>query len=131
MPRTARFLASLGTTRSYFRNALLMPAELAALLLLAGCGNSSAPGAVLSDSRAAGDPVQIKILSNRADLVSGGDVLVEILTSSSAPALRVGLDGRDVSADFARRPNGRYMGFVSGPLGGTAADRHRVTREKS
>ena len=44
--------------------------------------------------------VEIKVLSNRADLVSGGDALVEIVLPGSAAAteLRVYVDGRDVSS---------------------------------
>lgn len=59
---------------------------------------------------------EIKVLSNRADLISGGDVLVEIKwrSVSHAKAAQIKLDGVDVKSAFATRPNGRYMGLVTG-----------------
>src|SRR5689334_21798546 len=59
---------------------------------------------------------QISVLSNRADLISGGDALVEIkLPQGIKPSLaRVYLDDADVTASFATRSNGRYMGLVTG-----------------
>ena len=84
-------------------------------VLLAACGNSSAP-LVPGTPGAAASALQIKSLSNRADLLSGGDALIEILLPAGikVEALRVDLDGRDVSAAFALRPNGRVMGLVTG-----------------
>ena len=60
--------------------------------------------------------IQIKTLSNRADLISGGDALVEVvLPPRTRPSkVRVDVDGRDVTGAFAVRPNGRYMGVVTG-----------------
>src|SRR5438552_6566338 len=57
----------------------------------------------------------IKVLSNRADLVSGGDALVEIVLPAGVDptSVRVDVDGRDVTAAFAVRPNGRYMGLIT------------------
>ena len=55
-------------------------------------------------------PVEIRVLSNRADLVSGGDALVEI----TPPARTVTLNGADVTSQFAVRPNGRYQGVLTG-----------------
>ena len=70
---------------------------------------------------AAAPTPQISVLSNRADLISGGDALVEIkLPQGIKPSLaRVALDGVDVTASFAMRPNGRYMGLVAGLRDGT------------
>ena len=59
-------------------------------------------------------PVEIKVLSNRADLVSGGDALVEVVLPPGAPAAMVDVDGRDVTAAFARRADGRFVGLVTG-----------------
>jgi len=60
--------------------------------------------------------IQIRTLSNRADLVSGGDALVEIVLSKPklANALRVQLNGRDVTRSFAVRASGRIPGLVTG-----------------
>lgn len=63
----------------------------------------------------AGSSLEIVVLSNRADLISGGDALVEVLPSSAdSSKIRVDVDGRDVTSAFARRPNGRFMGLVTG-----------------
>jgi len=61
-------------------------------------------------------PVVVNVLSNRADLVSGGDALVEVvLPAGTDPAsVRVDDDGRDVTSAFALRPDGRYYGLVTG-----------------
>lgn len=73
------------------------------------------PAATASSPLAAAAP-EIVVLSNRADLVSGGDALVEVRLPDGTDAgdVRVLLDGRDVTHEFALRPNGRYMGLVTG-----------------
>src|SRR5438046_7884333 len=64
----------------------------------------------------AGAAPQISVLSNRADLISGGDALVEIKWDAlaDANAARIDVDGIDVKRAFATRANGRYMGLVTG-----------------
>jgi hypothetical protein len=59
---------------------------------------------------------EIKVLSNRADLISGGDALVEVvLPDGTDPATVVmDLDGMNVTGQFAQRANGRYMGRLTG-----------------
>ena len=95
----------------------------AASLQLVACGDSSklglaseVPGASLTGSATA---PSLKVLSNRADLISGGDALIEVLppANGSAPDLAglvVSLNGVDVSSQFARRANGRVMAQLSG-----------------
>ena len=63
-----------------------------------------------------GEVVRIEVVSNRADLVSGGDALVEVVlpSAASAESLRVDVDGRDVSEAFAVRADGRLLGLVEG-----------------
>jgi len=58
----------------------------------------------------------IRTLSNRADLVSGGDALVEIARSDggTVSGLTVSVNGSDAGAEFTERPNGRIQGLVSG-----------------
>lgn len=68
---------------------------LAALLAVAPTTGSAAP--------ADRGRVTIQVLSNRADLVSGGDVLVRVTAPRRAGRLRVTLDGRDVSRKFRTR----------------------------
>src|SRR4051794_6847366 len=67
-------------------------------------------------SSAAPAPIQIRTLSNRADLVSDGNALVGITLPRrvSARGLKVTVDGRDVSPAFARRSDGRIEGLVDG-----------------
>ena len=74
-----------------------------------------AAGSAGTAAAAAGEP-EIRVLSNRADLISGGDALVEIVlpAGTDASRVRVTAGGRDVTAAFAVRPNGRYMGLVEG-----------------
>src|SRR4030095_11627458 len=59
---------------------------------------------------------EIVVLSNRADLISGGDALVEIKwpAGTNLAAATVSLNGANVKSAFAMRPNGRYMGVVTG-----------------
>jgi hypothetical protein len=80
-----------------------------ALIALVGAGS-----AVAAVPRGA-DP-EIHVLSNRADLVSGGSALVHVdLPPDADPAaMRVDVDGRDVTGAFPRRPDGRHMGLVTG-----------------
>ena len=77
----------------------------ATTLMLAGCGD---------DYEA--DPVQIRATSNRADMVSGGDVTLEIAlpAGGSTESLRVDVGGRDVSAAFRLQASGTYKGVVTG-----------------
>ena len=58
----------------------------------------------------------IKVLSNRADLISGGDALIEV---TLAPGLdtadvAIAVGPRNVTSSFALRSNGRYVGRVTG-----------------
>jgi hypothetical protein len=59
---------------------------------------------------------EILVLSNRADLISGGDALIEIRwpAGASASSETVTLNGMPVTPGFAVRTNGRYMGLVTG-----------------
>src|SRR6185295_4987950 len=60
--------------------------------------------------------LEIRALSNRADLVSGGDVLVEIVLPRHAQPrdVQVELNGRDIRHEFAVRADGRFLGLVKG-----------------
>jgi len=76
-------------------------------------------GLTVSLSSAAGAVTEIKVLSNRADLISGGDALIEIVPSpATSPTITAG--AANVTSSFALRSNGRYMGVVTGlPVGVT------------
>jgi hypothetical protein len=107
---------------------------LSTALAVAACGGStgsssaSAPAASPASQaatpsarqppRGASGPIELKTLSNRADLVSGGDALVELVMPMPAVphSLRVKLNGQDVSDAFAPRPTagGRVLGLLTG-----------------
>ena len=86
--------------------------------VVAGCGGGSEQAAVEAKKAGNGNLTQIKVLSNRADLLSGGDALVEIVLppnhKDSFATLRVELNGDDVTNEFAVRDDGRITGLVSG-----------------
>ena len=90
----------------YLRGAVL--ALLVAALGTAAAGTASAAGA--------GGAAVIRVLSNRADLVSGGDALVQVVPpkGTNASRIRVALEGRDVTSAFGVRADGRYTGVVQG-----------------
>ena len=73
---------------------------------------------------------EIKILSNRADLISGGDALVEIILPEKAKAtvdqIRVDVDGQDVTSAFALRADGRFYGLVTSLANGENTLRVKV-----
>lgn len=65
-------------------------------------------------------PLVVEVLSNRADLVSGGDALVAVrLPRGVRPRdVTVTVGDRDVTQRFAVRRDGRYLGLVTGmPVG--------------
>ena len=76
--------------------------------VLAACAGS--PGSRFDSG------LEIKVLSNRADLVSGGDALVAVVVPKAATAtdLHVDVDGRDVSSSFTPDASGRIVGLVTG-----------------
>lgn len=86
---------------------------LALALALGACGvqYESTP----SGSAATGG-LQVKVLSNRADLVSGGDALVEIVAPVGADVTEAAVDddGRDVTSAFALDGDARFKGLVTG-----------------
>ena len=91
-------------------------AALAVVLALTACSETPSPSQSGFAAKASGDPVQILVLSNRADILSGGDTLVEVLIPATADAskLKLDVDGRDVTDQVQLRDNGRIMGVVSG-----------------
>jgi hypothetical protein len=86
--------------------------------MFSACGDNGRPGpAQQPDAPPAGTAppaLQIKTLSNRADMISGGDVLVEIIlpAGSTDTTLHVTAGIRDVSSSFVRRAGGRIIGLI-------------------
>ncbi len=87
------------------------PAALAAVLSLVAWLAAS-----VAQAAAGSSDLRIDVVSNRADVISGGDALVAVHLPAGVKAskVKVTLDGRDVTADFAMRPNGRYQGLITG-----------------
>ena len=81
-----------------------------AAALLAGAFSS------VGSAQAATSPMQIEVLSNRADLVSDGEALVRIdlPAGTSDAGLTVTLGGQDVTNDFTLHQPGQVTGLVSG-----------------
>ncbi len=106
------------------KKASIALASAAFTALLAGCGGGGGGRDLpVAPAPAPADPaVQLSVLGNRADLVSGGQALVEMTIppgSSTAPgAVKMLLNGQDVSSAFAVRANGRTMGLVEGLVDG-------------
>jgi hypothetical protein len=71
---------------------------------------------VLGSSSEATTTLSIRTLSNRADLISGGDALTQVvLPSDVAPSTaKVTLNGSDITGAFAMRPNHQFEGLVTG-----------------
>ena len=74
---------------------------------------------VLAAPALAADP-SIRVLSNRADLISDGNALVEVVPPDGvdASAIRVDVDGKDVTSQFAVRPGGRFIALLGGLVNG-------------
>jgi hypothetical protein len=103
---------------------MLRPLLAAALVLAAattgvGAGVAAgAPAPAAAQAPAAPQesaPLRLEVLSGRADLVSAGDALVEVVlpAGASARGLQVLAGERDVTAAFSER-DGRLLGLVSG-----------------
>jgi len=73
-----------------------------------------------ADNPGNGGLPEILVLSNRADLISGGDALVQIVLPGRVDpsTVRVKLNGTDVTSTFAVRADSRYLGVVSGLAAG-------------
>lgn len=85
---------------------------LGAVVLMAGfLAFVSAPWSALAQGK-----VDIRVVSSRADMVSGGDALIEITgvaTTPASPAVSVAVNGRDVTNAFrAARPGGPLLGRI-------------------
>jgi hypothetical protein len=83
---------------------LVVAAVLAAMIAVAG-----------SSARAAGG-LSVHVLSDRADLISGGEALTAVtLPHGVKPAsVTVTLNGAPVTGEFAMRPNASFEGLVTG-----------------
>ena len=88
-------------------------AMLGAGVLAASCGSSNGP-AVSGNLTGGGGSVAIKVLSNRPDLINGGDALVELVPAPGSTGINASLGGHDITSSFTRQDNGHYIGLVTG-----------------
>ena len=86
------------------------------VLVAASCALVAIASAASARPPAASEPLRIEVLSNRADLISGGDALIEVVVpdAGSASDVVVDVDGRDVTPAFTLREDGRLIGLVTG-----------------
>ncbi len=121
-------------TRLHLRQGMLSLC-LASAILLAACGGSTGsnasaanepnnpPGAAEIDiappSTMAASPL-IRVLSNRADLISAGDALIEVIPPNGSSLTALSLNGQALSPSPVQlRENKRTMGVVNGLRIGT------------
>src|SRR5437899_2896242 len=94
--------------------------------------SSTAPERMLAQAAAAAATARatlaIQVLSNRADMISGGDALVQIVSSTGAygSIAKIDLNGIDITKAFAMRADGRFMGLVTGLVNGPNLLRARL-----
>jgi hypothetical protein len=107
----------------------LRPAALAGVTIVLGALLSPLIGAADARAQSPASTVSIQVLSGRADLVTDGQALVEILVPKALPTdgLRVTVGHRDQSSHFVREPSGVLDGLVTG----LAVGRNTVTASLS
>jgi hypothetical protein len=82
--------------------------------LVLGLGSFASPALAKKPAPGGSRGPEIRTLSNRADLISGGDALVQVIAPAgvSPGSINVSVDGRDVTSAFAVRSDGRYYGLI-------------------
>lgn len=104
----------------------LLPCALATLLLAACGGGGGASGPDASTAQAVSirndnTPFAIRTVNNRADLVSGGDALVEVTAppgTVNSGVLKITRNGADVTGAFSPTGKGTVVGLVTGLVNG-------------
>src|SRR5579862_2907499 len=86
---------------------------LSALVALDGCGESSESSPASGPD---GGGSVIKVVSNRADLISGDDVLIDVVppAGTDSGTIAVTLNGGDVTGQFLPTSPGTLRGLVTG-----------------
>ena len=112
-------------------------ARLAGLVLLVLAGSvviPAASGRTFDGGPAAnGGLPELLVLSNRADLVSGGNALVQVVLPARVDpsSVHVSLNGTDVTSAFAVRPGDAYEGVVTGLANGVTVGSGCTMRPKT
>ncbi|GAA1477319.1 DUF6351 family protein [Nocardioides aestuarii] len=86
------------------------------LLPLLAVPTTAAPAGATTATAPEARTFHLEVLSNRSDLVSAGDALVEVVLPRRVDAgrVRVRLNGDDVTDRFRVRRDGRFYGLVTG-----------------
>lgn len=85
---------------------------LLSLVILVSCNRDQ--GGSESATNISATPITIVSVSNRADLISGGDALIEVtLPEGLNAAPTVTVNDSDVSAAFQRQASGNWLGYIS------------------
>ena len=86
--------------------------------IASGCSRSNPVSGSFAATSVAGPDSSdgaIRVLSNRADLISGNDVLISVVPPAGAATdARMSLNGKDVTSAFTAQTDGSFMGLVSG-----------------
>lgn len=95
---------------------LRLALSLIAFTLLTACngGSTNAQNQTGQNPPPPDETPEILVLSNRADLISGGDALVEILPADPQGNVTLWLNGADISPALSSTEDGRLLALVSG-----------------
>ena len=101
--------------RSQVRRAVVTSVALSAIAATT-IATTAASHAARSAPNAAPTKLAIHVVSDRADLISGGNALVQVSLPAQVDPAHVStrLNGHDVTEQFARRDNGAYEGLLRG-----------------
>ncbi len=88
---------------------LIAPVRLLTATALLLTGVVAWPASAADD----GSGLAIRTLSNRADLISGGDAVIQVDLPAGVQTARVALNGHDVSDAFSVRDNGKFQGLLT------------------
>jgi len=96
--------------------ASLIAVALIAPLLSAPLAAEAVTAPPTPQARDARGPLAVQVLSNRADLISGGDVLVAVRFPANvkSSAIKVTVGSSNVTKKFAVRANGRFEALLTG-----------------
>lgn len=92
----------------------------AVTVLLAACGGNDDGGSTPAPAPTPLAGTKVQTLSTRADLVTGGSALVEVVLPANAASskLKVAVGTTDVTSAFVTRTDGRTVGLVTGLASG-------------
>ena len=102
------------------RRILVTVLAVLASLVVGGAGTAVSSARSGTGAVSSAHLVRLTVLSTRADLVTGGEALVQVFLPPGAKAAQTKLDlnGRDVTRDFTLLADGQFEGLVTGLVNG-------------